>query len=159
MHNPKSRHDHLLFFCILLLLTRIEAVVATTTVCSSAAANRYHYGEKATLKFKTPGVGPDSITDAIKSFAQENKLSYSSVGGFNPYKQPPRKSLTHILQSTSVDISISIETTNRDDIASASISTFSFTCGRTEDWHPYWAAFKAFIESNNYPVVSPASNP
>ena len=159
MRNPKSCNVSLLFLCIFIFLTSVEAAVATTTVCSNAAANRYHYGEKATLKFKTPGVGPESITDAVKSFAEGNRLSYSSVGGFDPYKQPPLKSLTHILQSSSVDISISIKTTNRDDIASASISTFSFKCGRTEDWHPYWAALKSFIESNKYPVVGIATNP
>jgi hypothetical protein len=159
MRNPISCKIGLPFLCIFLFLTSVEAAVATTTVCSDAAAKRYHYGEKATLKFKTPGVGPESVTDAVKSFAEGNMLSYSSVGGFDPYKQPPLKSLTHILQSSSVDILISIKTTNRDDIASASISTFSFKCGRTEDWHPYWVAFKSFIESNKYPLLGLTTSP
>ena len=78
-------------------------------------------------------VGPESFTDAVKAFAQVKKFSYTSDGGFDPYKQPPQKSLNRILQSPSLDVSIDVNTTNRDDIASATISTFSFKCGRTKN--------------------------
>lgn len=159
MRNPIACKINLPLSCVLLLLTSVEVAVATTTVCSNSAAKRYHYGEKATLKFRTPLADPESITDAVKRFGQGNNLSYSSVGGFDPYKDPPLKTLTQILQSSSFDISINIRTTNRNDSASASITTFSFKCGRTEDWHPYWVAFKFFIESNNYPVVDLAATP
>jgi hypothetical protein len=159
MRNPIPCIVNRPFLFILLLLASTEAAVATTTACSNEASKRNHYGEKATLTFRTPMVGPESITDAVKAFAQVNKFSYSSVGGFDPYKQPPRKSLNQILQSPSLDISIDIKTTNRDDIASATISTFSFKCGRAEDWRPYWVTFKSFIEANRYPVVGLAPSP
>ena len=99
MRNPIACKIKLPLLCVLPLLTSVEAAVATTTVCSNSAAKRYHYGENATLKFRTRLADPESITDAVKRFAQGNNLSYSSVGGFDPYKDPtkaksPRSSLS-----------------------------------------------------------------
>jgi hypothetical protein len=127
---------------------------ATTTVCSNEAARQYHYGDKRTLKFEIPSADPGSITEQVKAYAANNNLSYSSVGGHDPYKTPPLESRHQILQSQSVDVSITISTTNRDNIATATIATFSFSCGATEDWRPYWRAFEAFVAAQKYPLVS-----
>lgn len=129
--------------------------VATTTVCSTSAYKRYHYGQKASLRFDVRRLGPESITKEVKEFAARSGLSYSSVGLHNPYRNPPLEKLDQILQDTSVAIAITITTSNRSTIATATIDTFSFSCGPlTKDWRPYWRAFNAFIRINGYRPAS-----
>jgi hypothetical protein len=127
---------------------------ATTTVCSEKASKRYRYGEQASIRFEMPQVGPDGIADAVKAFAAENRLTYTTGGTEDPFKTPVFKSLTHILQSESADVAIRIRTTNRDNIATATISTFSVRCGATEDWRPYWREFQSFIETRRFAVIA-----
>jgi len=79
-------------------------VLATTTICSKEATRLHHYGNKETISFTTPSTDPNSITDAVKAFADENGFSYSSVGGFDPYKKPAFRSLDQILQSRTLDV-------------------------------------------------------
>lgn len=129
-------------------------VLATTTICSKEASRLHHYGNKEAIRFTTPSADPNTITDAVKAFADENGFSYSSVGGFDPYKKPAFRSLDQILQSRTLDVSIMIKTTNRDNIAKATVSTFSFNCAATEDWRPYWQTFKSFIATQKYSLVA-----
>jgi hypothetical protein len=139
---------------ISLIAAGTDRALATTTVCSNEASKLHHYGDKRTLKFKTPSASPESITDQVKVYAAKNDLSYSSVGGSDPYTKPALESLNHILQSRSFDVLITIRTTNRDSIATATISTFSFSCGATEDWRPYWRKLKSFVAAQKYPLMS-----
>jgi hypothetical protein len=127
---------------------------ATETVCLERQWKLYHYGVKAEMRLKAPKPNPDAITDAIKEYALKNGLTYSSVGGFDPYEKPPHKDLTQILQSPSYDVSITVETTNRDSIARVEVSTFSYSCGKTEDWKPYWRAFERFVLAGQYQRIS-----
>lgn len=144
-------------FAIVFVMVQLVAVSdlarATTTVCSEKASKRNHYGQHASVQFRMPQDGLDSITEAVQAYAARNRLSYSSVGSEDPYKTPAFKSLTHILQSETVDVAIHIRATNRSNIATATISTFSSKCGATEDWHPYWEIFRSFIEANKFAVV------
>jgi hypothetical protein len=132
-----------------------STLVATTTVCSTSASKQYHYGRKASLRFDVGRQWPESITSEEKEFATRNALSYSSVGGHDPYKNPPLETLHQILQDTSIALTIRISTSNRNTIATASVDTFCFSCGpTTKDWRPYWRAFGAFVRANGYRSVS-----
>lgn len=134
-----------------LMLGLTSTAVATTTVCSASAYQRYHYGQKASMRFEIGRLGPESITNDVKEFAARNGLSYSSVGGHEPYKEPPLETLDQILQDTSVAIVLSIKTSNRSTIATATVETFSFSCGpTTKDWRPYWRAFSTFVRTSGY---------
>jgi hypothetical protein len=142
------------YSCFLLSLAIGASVAeATTTVCSEQASKAHHYGQKATVKFQVPSVGPDSITELVKAFAAKGELSYSSVGGFDRYEQPELRSLCQILQSRSNDVALTIRTTNRNAIADAEISMFSLSCGATEDWQPYWRKFLVFISAQQYLII------
>ncbi len=129
---------------------------STTTMCSNAQAKRYHYGDKQTLTFAMPSDNLNSITEQVQTFAAKNKLSYSSVGGHDPYTTPQLETLEHILQSKGFDVAIMIRATNRSNVATARIYTFSLSCGSVrEDWRPYWRAFKSFLVEQKYPVLDP----
>jgi hypothetical protein len=80
-----------------LVMMGASRVLATTTICSKEASRLHHYGDKGSIGFTTPRADPDSITDAVKAFADKNGFSYSSVGGFDPYKKPTFRSLDRIL--------------------------------------------------------------
>ena len=135
----------------LLIIGLTSTAVATTTVCSKSAYKRYHYGQKASLRFDVGRQGPESITNEVKVFAARNGLSYSSVGGHDPYKEPPLETLDQILQDTSVAIPISIGTSNRGTIDTATLEPLSFTCGpTTKDWRPHWRAFSTFVRTSGY---------
>lgn len=149
-----ARSHSLLAVALILFALGPSRAWATSTVCSNEAWRHYHYGDRRTLKFEIPSADPGSITEQVKAYAANNNLSYSSVGGHDPYKTPPRESLAQILQSQSVEVSITIKTDNRNKIATATVATFSFSCGATEDWRPYWRAFKAFVAAQKYPLVS-----
>ena len=111
---------------------------SATTICSNAQAKRYHYGDKQTLSFTMPSDGLNSITEPVKTFAANNDLSYSAVGGHDPYKTPPLETIDHILQSKRLDVGIMISATNRSNVATARIYTFSFSCGPIrDDWRTY----------------------
>jgi hypothetical protein len=139
----------------LLVIGPTSTVVATTTVCPASAYKQYHYGQKASLRFDVGRKGPDSITSEVKEFAAKNGLSYSAVGLHDPYKDPPLEKLDQILQDTSVAIALTVTTSNRSTVATATVETFSFTCGpTTKDWRPYWRAFNAFVRANSYRVAS-----
>lgn len=142
-------------FLALLMVGSTGAAVATETVCSESAYKQYHYGQKASLRFDVGRQGPESITSEVKEFAAANGLSYSSVGGHDPYKKPPLDTLDQILQDTSVAIALQVTTSNRSTIAEATIETFSFSCGpTTKDWRPYWRAFNAFVRANGFRPAS-----
>jgi hypothetical protein len=129
-------------------------VEAYQTYCTPAQWKLHRYGQKAAIRILTPQRGPDTITNAMQTYAARKHLSYSSTGLYDPYKTPALKKLTHILQDTEVAIAITVETTNRDAVASASTSTFSFSCGPTKDWKPYWRDFSAFVAAKKYPKLS-----
>jgi len=126
---------------------------ATTTICSDAEWKKFHYGVKASMQVRMPHLGPDAINDTVKAYAAKKGLTYAAVGSFSPYKKPPLKKLTQYLQSKSSDVEITIDTSDRDNIATISIKTFSYSCGATEDWRPYWTDFRAFVVSQGYPRV------
>jgi hypothetical protein len=63
----------------------------------------------------------------VKEFAAKNGLSCSAVGLHDPYKDPSLQKLDQILQDTSVAIAITVTTSNRSTIATATVETFSFT--------------------------------
>ena len=138
----------------LLFAVSASTAHATTTICSDAEWKKFHYGRKATMQVRMPHTGPDTISDAVKTYAARTGLSYATVGSFSPYKKPPLKKLTQYLQSKSSDMAITIDTSDRDDVASISIETFSYSCGATEDWRPYWTDFRAFVVSQGYPQIS-----
>ena len=139
----------------LLISGLTSTAVATITVCPTPAYKRYHYGQKASLRFDIGRLGPESITRKVEKFAARNGLSYSAVELHDPYKNPPLKKLDQILQDTSVVIAITITTSNRSTMATATIETFSFSCGPvTKDWRPYWRALNAFVLTNGYRPVS-----
>lgn len=73
--------------------------------------------------------------------------------------RPTREEQKNVRSRLDDRIALSINATNRDDIASATISTFSFKWGRTEDWRPYWEACKSCVDSKQYPVVDLDANP
>lgn len=125
----------------------------SNTICSEEVSKEYRYGTKDSMKFMSPGQDPDALPDAIKDFAEANSFSYWTVGSINPAKEPEFQSLTHILQTQSVDISIEITTTNRSPVAEASVATFSHSCSATEDWQPYWHAFVEFVTRHGYQIV------
>ena len=107
------------------------------------------------MRFDIGRLGPESITNEVKEFAARNGLSYSSVGGHDPYKEPPLETLDQKLQDTSVAIVLSIKTSNRSTIATATVETFSFSCGpTTKDWRPYWRAFSTFVRTSGYRPVA-----
>jgi hypothetical protein len=139
----------------LLIIGSTSTAVATTTICPASAVKQYHYGKKASLQFDVGRQGPDSITSEVKEFAAKNGLSYGAAGLHDPYKDPPLEKLHQILQDTSVAIVLTVTTSNRSTIATATVETFSFTCGpTTKDWRPYWRAFNAFVRANGYRVAS-----
>ena len=139
----------------ILMIGLTSTAVATTTVCSKSAYKRYHYGQKASLRFDVGRLGPESINNEVKEFAARNGLSYSAVGLHDPYKDPPLEKLDQILQDTSIALSLSIRTSNRSTIATATVETFSFSCGpTTKDWRPYWGAFSTFVRTSGYRLVA-----
>jgi hypothetical protein len=109
----------------ILIMGLTGTAVATTTVCSTSAYKQYHYGRKASLRFDVGRQGPESLTNDVKEFAAKNALSYSSVGGHDPYKDPPLESLDQILQDTSIALTIIISTSNRNTIATVELTRFS----------------------------------
>jgi len=155
MFRISSRRKHTGLPLAILMIGVSSTAVATETVCSTSAYKQYHYGRKASLRFDVGRQGPESITSEVKEFATRNALSYSSVGGHDPYKNPPLETLDQILQDTSIALTITISTSNRNTIATASVKTFSFSCGpTTKDWRPYWRAFGAFVRAHGYRSVS-----
>jgi len=155
MSRISSRRKFTGLSLAILIVGLTSTAVATTTVCPKSAYKQYHYGRKASLRFDVGRQGPESITSEVKEFATKNDLSYSSVGGHDPYKNPPLETLHQILQDTSIALAITISTSNRNTIATASVETFSFSCGpTTKDWQPYWRAFGAFVRANGYRPVS-----
>ena len=142
---------HIGSYLALLIIGPTSVAVATTTICSTSEYKKYNYGQKASPRFDVGRQGPEGITSEVKEFAARNGLSYGSVGGHDPYKDPPLETPDQILQDTSVGISISVRTSNRSTIATATVETFSFTCGpTTKDWRPYWRAFNAFVRTKGY---------
>ena len=155
MSRTSSRRKHTSLSLAILMIGLTSTAVATTMGCSMAAYKQYHYGKKASLRFNVGPRGPESITSEMEEFAARNALSYSSVGGHDPYKNPSLETLDQILQDTYIALAITISTSNRSTIATASVETFSFSCGpTTKDWRPYWQAFRAFVRSNGYRTVS-----
>ena len=145
---------------ISLLLTPLiggfaSTAIATTTVCPKSAYDKFHYGQKASLRFDVGRFGPESITEEVEDFAAHSGLTYSSVGGHDPSKSPALETLDQILQDTSVALSIVVSTSNRSTIATATIETFSFSCGPvTKDWRPYWRAFAESVRTRGYRPIS-----
>jgi hypothetical protein len=155
MSRTSSRRKHTGLSLAILMIGLTSTAVATTTVCSTSAYKQYHYGIKASLRFDVGPRGPEGITSEVKEFAAMHALSYSSVGGHDPHKNPPLETLDQILQDTSIALAITISTSSRSTIATASVETFSFSCGpTTKDWRPYWQAFGAFVRANGYRTVS-----
>jgi hypothetical protein len=144
--------QHAYLYLALLLIGNTSIVVATTTICPTSVAKRYHYGQKASLRFDVGRQGPESITDEVKEFAAGDGLTYASVGLKDPGQDPPQEELDQILQdNTSGEILIMVTTSNRTTIAAATIETSSYSCGpTTKDWRPYWRAFKAFVRAKGY---------
>jgi len=119
-------------------------------MCSRADYNRYGYGTKAVMQIEVGKGDPDRLTPILQNYAKEKGLFYSGGGGWDP-KPGGRKTLTHILQSASFQVDISISADSTQDAARVSISTFSFSCGPiTDDWRPYWRAFKAFLQEKHF---------
>jgi hypothetical protein len=111
----------------------------------------YHYGQKASLRFDVGRQWPESITSEVKEFAARHGLEYWSVGGHDSYKNPPLETLDQIPQDTDVAIGLVVRTSNRSTIATATVETFSFSCGpTTKDWRAYWRAFNAFARAKGY---------
>jgi hypothetical protein len=142
--------QHGYLYLLLLLIGHTSIAVATTTVCPTSASKQYHYGQKASLRFDVGRQGAESITSEVQEFAAKNGLSYSSVGVRSSTDSPLEK-LDQILQDTSVAIVIMVTTSNHSTIATATVETFSFSCGpTTKDWRPYWRSFKAFVRAKGY---------
>ena len=108
MSRISLRRTHTGLSLAILMIGLTNTAVATTTVCSKSAYKQYHYGRKASVRFDVGRQGPESITSEVKEFATKNALSYSSVGGHDPYKDPPLETLVQILQDTTIALAITI---------------------------------------------------
>ena len=129
----------------LMLAGTTHSAIGSVVICDEASWLRYHYGQKAHAAIIVRQEDQDAFIRAIERYSSDAKLSYAEVDSENPYQNPPLKTRSPILQSASVDIGIEATVTNRTNVATFSISTFSYSCGPTEDWRPYWRGFVAFI--------------
>lgn len=140
--------------CLLAIL-KLGIGHATTTVCSHEESQRFHYGDKSTLLFKT---GKPDFNDAAQSmfmdFGRKSGMNYSAVGPTSLRGKIQPNSSTVLMQSTpSFDVLITIEAAGRPGVARATISTFSFSCTATEDWRPYWAKLKSYLAVQHLELV------
>lgn len=132
------------------LLVSLAAAIAGEaqayeTVCSSQDFQRYHYGVKARLQFASPPDRAAALMDALQSYSVSGLHMTGGHGFTDSSKTPPLTSRSESLMSASNDVTITAETTSRDDIVRISIKTFSYSWGATEDWRPYWRDFRVFI--------------
>lgn len=86
----------------------------------------------------------------LERHAGEIGLSYSSVGGYDPYKKPPLRSMDSILQSTSVATVIEVRTSNSSRYAQVTVGNNCFE--PREDWRPYWQKFNALLNRLGYGI-------
>jgi hypothetical protein len=131
-------------------LTHVDA---TTTVCPERAWKHFAYGEKRKIQFVFTGNQRAALTKELVAYASRKQLVYGGAGLTDPSKSPVYNSNTDILQSRSLDIAIRVHTTNLTHIATADISTFSFSCTATEDWRPYWRDLLRFIGAKGYKQI------
>jgi hypothetical protein len=84
----------------------------------------------------------------LERHSGEIGLSYSSVGGYDPYKKPPLRSMDSILQSKSVATVIEVRTSNRSRYAQVTVGNNCFE--PREEWRPYWRKFNALLNDLGY---------
>ena len=118
---------------------------ASTTLCSAQAWHRYHYGVKARLQFASRPALAAALLDGLRSYNVSGVRNTGAVGSEDPGRRPPLKTAEVFLMSKSDDVTITVGTTSRDDIVRVSVETFSYHCGATEEWRPYWRDFRVFI--------------
>jgi len=84
----------------------------------------------------------------LEHHSDEIGLSYSSVGGYDPYEKPPLRSMDSILQSKSVGTVVEVRTSNRSRYAKITVGNNCFA--PSEDWRPYWTKFNAMLDRLGY---------
>lgn len=127
---------------------------ATNTICPDRDWKRFHYGNKATLFFKTGKSDFNDTEEIFSDFGRASGMNHSGAGPTSNYGRVIPNTLTVLMQSRpSDDVLITIESTKVAGTARATISTFSYSCGATESWRPYWSAFKAYLSTRKLPVV------
>ena len=132
---------------VALFLCSFTLASATTTVCSPQAAKKFKYGDKAELQFAVPPAEAEKLTDLVKRYALDKSFFYSGAGVTS--SEEGYKTFTHILQlEPALDIFIDVDTDSRTNRVTAKIYTFSFSCGPTQDWKPYWRDFETFISTH-----------
>ena len=84
----------------------------------------------------------------LERHSGEIGLSYASVGGYDPYKRPPVRSMDSILQSESVATVIEVRTSSRSRYAKVTVGNNCFES--KEDWRPYWTKFNRLLDRLGY---------
>jgi hypothetical protein len=134
----------------LAFMSAIGSADAYIMVCPDAALKKYDYGTKARLTFSMSPARLSDFTSEIEHYSVSGMHFSGSAEGRDPYSNPPKTRLDQFLRSSSYDISILVSSSNVSHIVHVSVGTSSSTCGATEDWHPYWREFRAFLVSKGY---------
>jgi hypothetical protein len=119
-------------------------------VCPNHALKKYGYGTKAKLTFSIPSERIPDFTNEIEHYSSSGLHFGGSASGYDPYSKPPKIRLDQFLRSSSYDVSILVSSNAVSHVVHIAVSTSSSTCGPTEDWRPYWRAFRAFLASKKY---------
>lgn len=106
------------------------------------------------MQVRIPSTARDAFTVAVKKYADDKGLIYSSVSSSHPNRKPPLKTQTQIVASKSSEVTITARLTSENDVVRIHVETFSFSCKATEDWRPYWKDFTAFVASQGHPRIS-----
>ena len=130
--------------CLLALLSATQAN-ATVTVCSNAAARKYGYGVKLREEFPT-NLEASELDRQLAQYASKSGFFFTSEGALTPERT--YSSWNGDLSSPSDDVSINLKlSASHPNKAEVTVETFSYHCGATEDWKPYWQKFMHFVHS------------
>jgi hypothetical protein len=129
-----------------------QPAAAHTTLCDIEQAVKFDYGIKMYAVVWTPAPVANEFRQSIDEFFVREGYFLSSVesGAMNDPSEPYK--WDQLPQSPSLDVSFKIETRSDRDYARIDLSTFSFDCGKTEDWKPHWARFIAHLRTSKFPT-------
>jgi hypothetical protein len=126
----------------------VQTAHAHTTVCDRSDAVRFDYGTKVTAVVWVPRARGDEFRAGVEAFFEEADYS---IGGVSMGDEiDPSSFWEQLPQSPSHDVSFAIETRRDRDFAVVTLSTFSFECGKTEDWRPHWDRFRAHLGASRF---------
>lgn len=124
--------------------------LATTLACRPGVTVHTY----AQARFHVPRSGASRLHRQLDHYAAAKNLNYSSVGSDDPGERPPYHSMTSFLQTRRFGLALSVDTSNRSDVAKVRIENNCWA--RHEDWRSAWTALTIFLERSGYRRIGPS---